>query len=308
MSSPEGHTPATGSGAQPQPGSRAHPSDLTDDQWGTLSQTLRDPAWGSATELVLPERYRISNPPSSTHGRNMDKRSAIEAQRRAVVNAIRYQHSTGCDWSALPPDFPPWQQAHAYSLSFERFESTLDHVLADLPSQDAAPVYASEYQAPSFDAPTPGYSSGEQRGGPSSLFASISRRFSQSVQSRSGSGPGHARRSSVPGAFSSIVRTFRRRGQSHAQAPPGPERGPVAEGESGLPPAYAGEFGEQAQVSEPLGGGAQLDSGLERASTPRSVDSATLERRLERQQSIEGRQRDEAQRRSAEHGQGNDGR
>lgn len=61
-----------------------YPSDVSDKQW----QIIR---W------LLPKR--------STRGRK-------PADRRAVVNAILYVNRTGCQWRALPHDFPKWKTVY----------------------------------------------------------------------------------------------------------------------------------------------------------------------------------------------------
>jgi transposase len=62
---------------EPEP----YPSDLTDAQWVILQQ-------------VIPRPKKSGRPPKYS--------------RRAVWNAIFYQDRTGCQWRALPRDFPPW--------------------------------------------------------------------------------------------------------------------------------------------------------------------------------------------------------
>ncbi len=62
---------------EPQP----YPSDLTDAQWELLQQ-------------VVPKPKKSGRPPKYA--------------RRAIWNAIFYQDHTGCQWRALPHDFPPW--------------------------------------------------------------------------------------------------------------------------------------------------------------------------------------------------------
>jgi putative transposase len=61
-----------------------YPSDLSDRQW----QIIR---W------LLPKR---------------SKRGRKPADRRAVVNAILYVNRTGCQWRALPHDFPNWKTVY----------------------------------------------------------------------------------------------------------------------------------------------------------------------------------------------------
>lgn len=61
-----------------------YPSDLTDEQW----QIVRD---------LLPPRKKRGRPP---------------VDRRAILDAIFYINRTGCQWRALPHDFPPWKTVY----------------------------------------------------------------------------------------------------------------------------------------------------------------------------------------------------
>lgn len=63
---------------------RKYPSDLTDKQWQKLRQ-------------LLPKRSR--------RGRRC-------LDRRTVLNAILYVNRTGCQWRALPNDFPNWKSVY----------------------------------------------------------------------------------------------------------------------------------------------------------------------------------------------------
>jgi putative transposase len=61
-----------------------YPSDLTDEQW----QVVRG---------VLPKRARLGRKPIC---------------RRWILNAIFYVNRTGCQWRALPHDFPKWKTVY----------------------------------------------------------------------------------------------------------------------------------------------------------------------------------------------------
>ncbi len=61
-----------------------YPSDVTDEQW----QIIRK---------LLPPRKKRGRPP---------------VDRRAVINAIFYVNRTGCQWRALPHDFPKWKTVY----------------------------------------------------------------------------------------------------------------------------------------------------------------------------------------------------
>lgn len=61
-----------------------YPSDVTDEQWQVLRKLLPRPA-------------RLGRPP---------------IDRRSVVNAVLYLNRTGCQWRALPHDFPKWKTVY----------------------------------------------------------------------------------------------------------------------------------------------------------------------------------------------------
>ena len=63
---------------------RNYPSDVTDGQWQVISK-------------LLPKRKKRGRPP---------------VDRRAIVNAIFYVNRTGCQWRALPHDFPKWKTVY----------------------------------------------------------------------------------------------------------------------------------------------------------------------------------------------------
>jgi putative transposase len=61
-----------------------YPSDLSDEQW----QLIRK---------LLPKRAKTGRPP---------------IPRRWIINAILYLNRTGCQWRALPSDFPKWKTVY----------------------------------------------------------------------------------------------------------------------------------------------------------------------------------------------------
>ena len=67
---------------------KPYPSDLTDDQWRHL-------------HILLPRKRGKGNHRSPQ-------------QKRELLNAILYVKSTGCQWNALPHDFPPHQTVYGY--------------------------------------------------------------------------------------------------------------------------------------------------------------------------------------------------
>jgi len=65
--------------------SRKHyPSDMTNEQWQIIRRLLPKPA----------------------------KRGRKPTDRREVIDAILYVNCTGCQWRALPHDFPPWKTVY----------------------------------------------------------------------------------------------------------------------------------------------------------------------------------------------------
>jgi transposase len=64
-----------------------YPSDLTDQEWAFLSPLM---------------------PPAQPGGRPRT------VDTRAVLNALLYVDRTGCQWRALPHDFPPWPTVWTY--------------------------------------------------------------------------------------------------------------------------------------------------------------------------------------------------
>ncbi|MFM9066191.1 MAG: transposase [Planctomycetota bacterium] len=61
-----------------------YPSDATDGPWQILQKLL---------------------PPAAKRGRK-------PIDRRSVLNAILYVNRTGCQWRALPHDFPKWKTVY----------------------------------------------------------------------------------------------------------------------------------------------------------------------------------------------------
>ena len=84
-----------------------YPSDLTDEQW----------------KLVEPHI-----PPAKRGGRPR------EVDMREVLNGALYLSRTGCQWRALPHDFPPWGTVSFYYYRF-RNEGTWQ-TMHDLLRQD----------------------------------------------------------------------------------------------------------------------------------------------------------------------------
>jgi transposase len=77
-----------------------YPSDLTDDEWALVEPFI---------------------PPAKTGGRKR------EIDMRAVMNGVMYILSTGCQWRAIPKDFPSRGTVHRYFIWWQ-CDGVLDHI------------------------------------------------------------------------------------------------------------------------------------------------------------------------------------
>jgi transposase len=80
--------------------SQRYPSDLTDTEWALVEPMI---------------------PPARRGGRPRD------VNVREVLNAILYVLWTGCQWKALPKDFPPKSTAHHYFMLWD-WDGTLERI------------------------------------------------------------------------------------------------------------------------------------------------------------------------------------
>lgn len=83
---------------------RPYPSDMTDAQWSYLEPLL--PA-------VRPGGRPRAHP------------------LREIVDAIRYVLRTGCQWRALPHEYPPWQTVYHYFRAW-RIDGTWERLNDEL--------------------------------------------------------------------------------------------------------------------------------------------------------------------------------
>ena len=81
-----------------------YPSDLTDEEWGHVKPLIS---------------------PAKRGGRKR------EVDEREVLNGIMYVLSTGCQWRALPKDFPPKSTVWAY-LDLWSYDGTLERIHYEL--------------------------------------------------------------------------------------------------------------------------------------------------------------------------------
>ena len=98
-----------------------YPSDLTDEEWSLIEPLI---------------------PPGKPGG------GQRRVDLRAVVNGLMYVLSTGCQWRAIPKDFPPRSTVYDY-FSLWTWDRTLDRVhhalyvqCRDLAGRDASPTAA----------------------------------------------------------------------------------------------------------------------------------------------------------------------
>ncbi|MBD0746734.1 transposase [Streptomyces sp. CBMA152] len=77
---------------------RRYPSDTTEAEWALIALLLPPPA-ASLPTGGRPEVY----------------------DRRNIVDGIRYVNRTGCQWRAVPADFPPWRTVFRW---FSKWQAT----------------------------------------------------------------------------------------------------------------------------------------------------------------------------------------
>src|SRR5205085_4069106 len=77
-----------------------YPSDLSDSEWALIEPAI---------------------PPAKRGGRRR------EVNVREILNAIFYVLWTGCQWKALPKDFPPKSTVHWYFMLWE-WDGTLERI------------------------------------------------------------------------------------------------------------------------------------------------------------------------------------
>jgi transposase len=81
--------------------------DLTDEEWELIAEFF--PTWSAPGTLGRPAKHA----------------------KRDIVNAILYVSATGCQWRALPSDYPNWNTVHRYHLQWSR-DGTWEAVAAHL--------------------------------------------------------------------------------------------------------------------------------------------------------------------------------
>ena len=76
--------------------------------WQTTHGDMSDEEWELIADLVAPywTPGSIGRP--------------VKVDRRRVVDAIFYVTATGCQWRALPNNYPNWNTVHRYHLEWSR--------------------------------------------------------------------------------------------------------------------------------------------------------------------------------------------
>jgi transposase len=83
---------------------KPYPSDLTNAEWAQVRRFIPAPKPGGR-----PAKH----------------------DRREIVNALLYLNRTGCQWRALPHDFPPWGTVQWY-FRIWKADGTFDRLLDEL--------------------------------------------------------------------------------------------------------------------------------------------------------------------------------
>jgi transposase len=76
--------------------------------WRTTHGDMTDEEWELIADLVAP------------YWRPGSMGRPVKVDRRRVVDAIFYVVATGCQWRALPNDYPNWNTVHRYHLAWSK--------------------------------------------------------------------------------------------------------------------------------------------------------------------------------------------
>ena len=75
--------------------------------WRSAHGDMSDSEWTLIADLVAPRRSgRMGRP--------------VEVDRRRIADAIFYVTATGCQWRALPANYPNWNTVHRHHLAWSR--------------------------------------------------------------------------------------------------------------------------------------------------------------------------------------------
>ncbi len=100
---------------------RSTQSDLTDEEWELIADLI--PTYSGNGRIGRPTKW----------------------DKRDIVNAILYVAATGCQWRALPPNYPYWNTVHRYHTrwsengTWERVCACLVEMVREREGRDAEP-------------------------------------------------------------------------------------------------------------------------------------------------------------------------
>lgn len=126
--------------------------DLTDEEWAYLEPLV--PTYSGPGKLGRPTKW----------------------SKREIVNAILYVTGTGCQWRALPANYPPWKTVHGYHRMWSH-DGTWEHIcdrlralVREREGREAEPSAAiidarSVQGASTVTSPTRGYDAGKKVSG-----------------------------------------------------------------------------------------------------------------------------------------------
>lgn len=129
--------------------------------WRSTHGDMTDAEWELIADLVAPywSPGKMGRP--------------VKVDRRRVVDAIFYVTATGCQWRALPAEYPNWNTVHRYHLTWsrngtwERIGERLATAVREAEGRDAEPSAGivdarSVRAAPTVGNETKGYDAGKK--------------------------------------------------------------------------------------------------------------------------------------------------
>jgi transposase len=131
---------------------RSTQGDLTDDEWDLIADLI--PTYSGNGRMGRPTKW----------------------EKRDIVNAIFYVAATGCQWRALPPNYPHWNTVHRYHVRWsengvwERVCERLRDQVREREGREAEPSAGvidarSVRGASTVTSPTRGYDAGKKISG-----------------------------------------------------------------------------------------------------------------------------------------------
>jgi len=88
------------------------------DQCATYIDRQQPASPGILPAVGRPEQSSLFSTPLIRCGGRMGR--PAKWSKRQVVDAILYVAATGCQWRALPPQYPHWNTVHRYHLTWSR--------------------------------------------------------------------------------------------------------------------------------------------------------------------------------------------